>query len=966
MGKSSDTTLMVKFQGEVDSSLTAATSKVEGELNRSGQSVTETSKKHKNVMVGLAAGLGSAAGTMIGSGLVKAVDFVADSFKRSIEGAGTLQQSIGAVDTVFKGNADQMHKWASTAAEDVGMTRNEFNELGTLIGTQLKNGGTAMAQLGPKTKDLITLGADLSSMFGGTSREAVEALSSALKGERDPIEKYGVSLNQAKIDAEAAALGFKKVGGSLSTEAQQAATLSLIMKQTADAHGNFGKEADTLQGKQQRLNAKWEDFTTKIGMYALPVITDLMGGLSGLVDWLAPVGDGLDGIVSIITKGDFKGADLTFGLEEDDPIVGILFDIHDGLAQIGDFMMGVGKILFQGDFDGGLLGLEEDDPIIDLLFNIREGVIAVGDALGGFINGMMMSGDEVGEFGGTLTLAQQIGAEFRSGLEKIGAAFIGWFEVMRPIAMQVYGLLVQKWAEMGPAVSTIFESIRAVVANVMVAVEAIIRIATGILSKVWETWGPGILKIISSIWDAVVGVFKGAFKIIEGISDVFAGMLTGDTSKMMTGVHKIFEGAFSGIQSLFRGAVGVLGGIWDGIKATFAGPVNWVISNVLNPLLKKINEIAGFFGLKLNLPQISLMGAGAGSGGGGHRGSSLAMADGGIMPGYTPGRDVHRFWSPTAGVLELSGGEPVLRPEAGVALGAGWVHGINRAARMGGVAGVRSYLGGFAGGGIIPNARQGFGGYDPKALAAMQAWAAATGIRWSMTGNGGARTFADQKRAWDLYQSGQGPLAANPWRGGPHMIPAIAMDLSPRPGQIPSAAALLPRFGLGLTVRGEPWHVGYLGGRGGGQTAGGGGGFGFDPLGMLKSAVGAFAKVSGGGVLGEILNAVPGKLMDYAGDWLTGQFKFDSGGWLQPGRTAVVNETGRPEAVLTADQWDAIRDAAAGRDNTEVVALLRELIGVLREAPLGHIDITAESSDDARILAEFAQLARRRRRVEVA
>ncbi|XSS46005.1 hypothetical protein ACQBAU_16340 [Propionibacteriaceae bacterium Y2011] len=123
------------------------------------------------------------------------------------------------------------------------MTKNEFNELGAVIGAQLKNGGTAMDELGPKTNDLITLGADLSSMFGGTTREAVEALSSALKGERDPIERYGVSLNQAKIDAEAAALGFKKVGGQLSTEAQQAATVSLIMKQTADAQGNFNKEA---------------------------------------------------------------------------------------------------------------------------------------------------------------------------------------------------------------------------------------------------------------------------------------------------------------------------------------------------------------------------------------------------------------------------------------------------------------------------------------------------------------------------------------------------------------------------------------------------------------------------------------------------------------------------------------------------------------------------------------------------
>lgn len=109
MARSSDTTLMVRFEGAVDSSLTSATSKVEGELERTGRNVEGTSKKHKSGIMGLAAGVGAAAGTMLAGGLMKVVDFAADSVGRAIEGAGKLEQSLGAVDTVFKGNADQMH-----------------------------------------------------------------------------------------------------------------------------------------------------------------------------------------------------------------------------------------------------------------------------------------------------------------------------------------------------------------------------------------------------------------------------------------------------------------------------------------------------------------------------------------------------------------------------------------------------------------------------------------------------------------------------------------------------------------------------------------------------------------------------------------------------------------------------------------------------------------------------------------
>lgn len=78
-------------------------------------------------------------------------------------------------------------------------------------------------------------------------------------------------------------------------------------------------------------------------------------------------------------------------------------------------------------------------------------------------------------------------------------------------------------------------------------------------------------------------------------------------------------------------------------------------------------------------------------------------ASGGILPGWSPGRDIHRFYSATGGMLDLSGGEGIGRPEFVAALGAGKWNALNLAARTGGVDAVRrmlstSYLGGFANG----------------------------------------------------------------------------------------------------------------------------------------------------------------------------------------------------------------------------------------------------------------------------
>lgn len=199
---------------------------------------------------------------------------------KTVKMASSFEQSKGAIDDIFKGGAKTMHAFAQKAAKTAGLSANSYNELATVLGAQLKNGGTSIDQLAGKTDGLIKAGADMAAMFGGTTKQAVEAISSALKGERDPIERYGVSLKQTEIDAKAAALGFTKVGNSFSNEAQQAATLALISEQTADAHGKFGREADTLANKVQILKSQIENFGVKVGTVLMPVVKKVVDFIS--------------------------------------------------------------------------------------------------------------------------------------------------------------------------------------------------------------------------------------------------------------------------------------------------------------------------------------------------------------------------------------------------------------------------------------------------------------------------------------------------------------------------------------------------------------------------------------------------------------------------------------------------------------------------------------------------------------
>ena len=308
--------LKANLTGGVKTATSAAKKEAESGGKRAG---TGFSNAFKGAVGGLAAGFSIAA---IGG-------FVNDT----VNLAGEAEQSIGAIDVVFKENAKTMHDWAATADRAVGLSANKYREMGVLLGSQLKNAGTPMDQLADKTNNLITLGADMASMFGGTTKEAIEAISSALKGEMDPIEKYGITLSQASLEAEALSKGilkptkdavaieeaatkmtlaqtkyneaikkhgkdsdqatraqlaltsaeraFNKASSGklpkLEAESKALAIQSALYSQSVDAQGNFMREEDTFEHKRQVALESWANLKETLGNAFLPAMTKTFG-----------------------------------------------------------------------------------------------------------------------------------------------------------------------------------------------------------------------------------------------------------------------------------------------------------------------------------------------------------------------------------------------------------------------------------------------------------------------------------------------------------------------------------------------------------------------------------------------------------------------------------------------------------------------------------------------------------------
>jgi hypothetical protein len=220
--------------------------------------------------------------------------------KDAVNAASDLEQQFGALDSIFATSAGEMQVF-SKEMNEIGLSTADAARQSSLIGALLKGNGLTIEDTADKTKDLVRLAGDLAATFGGPTADAVSAISSLLKGERDPIERYGVSLKA--LDVQAQRLEDAKNGLVFASEkeADINATLTLLYEKTTDAQGQAARESDTYAGVTGRLTAKFEDMSAEIGMALLPVLTEFS-------EWLeTPEGEAklqaiVDGIVEIITQ----------------------------------------------------------------------------------------------------------------------------------------------------------------------------------------------------------------------------------------------------------------------------------------------------------------------------------------------------------------------------------------------------------------------------------------------------------------------------------------------------------------------------------------------------------------------------------------------------------------------------------------------------------------------------------------
>jgi hypothetical protein len=276
----------------------------------------------------------------------------------AIKDASNLEQSLGGVQSVYKEFAGQMVAQSEMAAEKVGLSMEQYQRVGVLTGTLLKNAGIPMKELATQTDILVTLAADLAATFGGTVEEAANAMNAALRGEFEPIRRFGIALSQAQIIEQALLMTQKESTAELTKREKVLATQALLLKQGADASGQFARESDTLANRQQVLAAKFENLSANLGEKFLPIAEVLAEALINIVDSpgfqkaLNDMVQGFEDFGKWLVSAEGQGAVKSFG-------EAFLFVVDT----VANTVKGIQALIAEWN---KFWGIQQDKPLVDI------------------------------------------------------------------------------------------------------------------------------------------------------------------------------------------------------------------------------------------------------------------------------------------------------------------------------------------------------------------------------------------------------------------------------------------------------------------------------------------------------------------------------------------------------------------------------------------------------------------------
>lgn len=305
--------------------------------------------------------------------------------KKSIEISSALTEVQNVVDVTFQDMAYKVEEFAATSIEQLGMSElsvkqyaSRFQAMGVAMGinsslisdsngrlSEMTNGYVeASGSMADVSLNLTKLTADLASFYDVEQKAVAEDLAAIFTGQTRPLRDYGIDLTQATLQEWALKHGLDANMKTMSQAEKTMLRYQYVMANTAAAHGDFARTADTWSNQIRILKQNFEQLGKVIGTSFIGFLKPLVQSLNVAISYITAFAETVSNSLGKIFGWKYEKSTGAGGLAG---LVGDATDLEDGIGGATDaakklktVVLGIDELNInapdEGDKGGGTAG----------------------------------------------------------------------------------------------------------------------------------------------------------------------------------------------------------------------------------------------------------------------------------------------------------------------------------------------------------------------------------------------------------------------------------------------------------------------------------------------------------------------------------------------------------------------------------------------------------------------------------
>lgn len=595
--------LSARVQADTEAALRSAQQPAESAGERAG----------RGFQGGLTRALSVATGVLAGGALFQRMF---DGMKAGIGYSSDLGEAASKMAQVFGvEGAAAIDAFSAGSARALGQTKLDVENAAATFGVFGKAAGLTGADLSSFSTELVSLSTDLASFHNANPAEVVQALGAGLRGEAEPMRRFGVLMDDASLKAEALKQGIiSSTKDALTPQQKTLAAHALILAQTKDAQGDFARTSEGTANQQRIFNASMTEFSGRVGGLFLPALNEMLAGMNdgfgpasdAMVSGLEKVVAGVTGVAQVLVGGNFNGEVWAkLGIAEDSGVIEFLFRVREAVRGMIDLVV-------KGDYTGDLwssLGLAEDSPVVDFVLTMRDRVIELAgqasEAFSGLVRGLSAKP------GTPLEGWAQVGADVRAAFEEL-------LPVVTAVLDKTAEALTWAMDNQGPVTAAL-----AVIGGAWLALTAIVeahafamevKAVGGLVAYIAQA---NVVQSVTKVWTALQWALNAALNanpiglIVLAIAALVAGLAfayqhSQQFRDFVNGLGAAVVAGWNGVVDFFKGLPAWFAGVWQGIttgiQSWWSGVQAW-FAQIPTWFAGVLAQIGAFFS---SLPQLAM------------------------------------------------------------------------------------------------------------------------------------------------------------------------------------------------------------------------------------------------------------------------------------------------------------------------------------------------------------------------